>query len=528
MPTTIPAPEPMAAPDGRAGVRLCVIDLGSNSFHAIIVDALPDGTFSTVERQKEMVKLGEGGFRSHRLTEAAQERGIAALKAIRAMAEGHGVSEFVACATSAVREATNGGAFIERVKDETGIYVRTITGETEAELIYQAVRQEVDLTEPTLLVDIGGGSTEFIVADRDGAHFLTSLKLGAARLTEEFVTTDPVVGAEFKALRAHVRGALGPVFRAAHDRGVRRVVGSSGTLQSIAAATAAAYGEPDRIFDYVFDVANVRRITKGIMTADRAQRLATPGVQEKRVDQIVAGAVLTDVVLKDLAVQRFEVSPVALREGIVIDFIRRNYQWLRRLAPFHSVRRRSVYDLAMRLGWDEGHVRQVTRLALRLFDATRPLHGRGEWARELLEYASVLRDVGYAISRRSHHKHSYYVISHADLKGFTPEEIALVANVARYHRAGLPSGRHAAYARLSEEHQRLVNELAALLRLANGLDRSHFQNVIHLDPDLADDRLTLRLQTKADPQLDVWAAERGAALFRRTFDRPVAVVAEAG
>ena len=504
-------------------VRLCVIDIGSNSFHAIVFDAFPDGTFETVDTRKEMVRLGEGGFRSHRLTEAAQARGVEALRAIKDMADGYGVADTVACATSAVREASNGGAFIERVRAETGLYIRTITGETEAELIYKAVRQAVDLAEPALLVDIGGGSTEFITADRDGARCAVSLKLGAARLTEEFVTTDPVSATEFQALRAHIRAALGPVFRAAHDAGVKRVVGSSGTLRNIAELTAAAGGEAGEIFGYVFEATAVRRVTKLLMTSSRAQRLAMPGIQEKRADQIVAGAILIDVVLKDLGIRRFEVSPDALREGIVIDFVGRNYKWIRRLAPFQSVRRRSVYDLAIRLRWDEAHARHVARLALELFDATEPLHGRGAAARELLEYAAVLRDVGYAVSRRSHHKHSLYVIKHADLKGFTPDETALVANVARYHRAGLPTERHADYARLSGADRRLVDELASLLRLANGLDRSHFQNVIHLEAALTDDALRLDVQTKSDPQLDLWAARRGAGLFRRTFELPVAV-----
>ncbi len=509
-------------------IRLCVIDIGSNSFHAIVFDAFPDGTFAIVDTLKEMVQLGEGGFTTHQLTEEAQERGLAALARIREMADGYGVADYVACATSAVREAENGGEFIERVRDETGLYIRTISGETEADLIYKAVRHAVDISEPSLLVDIGGGSTEFIIADRAGSHFTTSLKLGAARMTEQFVTTDPVAEAEFRALRAHIRKELGPVFRAAHERGVRRVVGSSGTLQNLAALASSASGEAGQIFDYVFDAVNIRRATKLVMQSDRARRLTMPGLLEKRVDQIVAGATLIDVVLKDLGIKRFEVSPDALREGIVIDFVERNYKWIRRLAPFRSVRRRSVYDLAIRLRWDEAHARHVARLALRLFDVTAPLHGRGEHERELLEYAAILRDVGYAVSRRSHHKHSLYVIKNADLKGFTPEEVAVIANVARYHRAGLPSTRHADYARLSDEQQRLVDELAALLRLANGLDRSHFQNVIHLDVHVEEDRLRLVIQTKADPQLDVWAAGRGAGLFRRTFGRPVRVEVEEG
>lgn len=509
-----------------AALRLCVIDLGTNSFHAVVVDARPDGTFEAVERVREMVKLGEGGFVAHRLTEEAQARGLAALQRIHAWAKGLGATEFVASATSAIREARNGGEYLERIREATGLYVRTITGEAEARLIYRAVAQVVDLSEPTLLVDIGGGSAEFIVADRDGPHFFASLKLGAARMTEQFITSDPVSASEFRALRAHFRKELGPVFRAAHEHGVRRVVGSSGTLENIALANAAAHAEPGRIFGYAFEALNVRRITKMLMTSERAQRLGVPGIEAKRVDQVVAGAMLIDVVLKDLGIRRFEVSPAALREGLVIDFIERNYKWLRRLAPFRSVRRRSVYDLAMRLRWDEAHVRHVARLALQLFDATAELHGRSEAEREWLEYAAVLRDVGYAISRHSHHKHSLYIIKHADLRGFRPDEVLLIANVARYHRAGLPSPRHSDFARLGAEQQRLVSELAALLRIANGLDRSHSQGVVQLEANLRPERLRLRVRTKADPQLDVWAARRGSRLFRRTFGLPVEVTAE--
>jgi exopolyphosphatase / guanosine-5'-triphosphate,3'-diphosphate pyrophosphatase len=527
---TLAPPRPLAEappPGGDGGsVRLCVIDLGTNSFHAIVVEAFPDGTFETVEKRKEMVKLGEGGMVSLRLTERAQARGLQALADIRAWAEGLGVSEFVARATSAVRESENGGAFIERVRAETALHVRVITGEEEARLIYEAVRQAVDVSEPTLFVDIGGGSTECIVADRDGAHFLASLKLGAARLTEQFVTTDPVSREEFRILRDHIRQELQPVLAAARAHGVERVVGSSGTIEAIATASAASYGEPDRIHDYVFGVPGLRRVTKTLMTADRHQRLATPGIGAKRVDQVPAGAALLDVILKDLAIKRFEVSPAALREGIVIDYLARNYQWLRRLAPYGSVRRRSVYALAMRLGWDEGHVRQGARLALRLFDAARPLHDLGEAERELLEYAAVLRDVGYAISRRGHHRHSYYVIRNADLRGFSPAEVAVVAHVARLHRAGRPSGRHPDFAKQPEARQRTIVQLAALLRLANGLDRSHFQNVVHLDAGLDGGSFVVTVQTKSDPQLDLWAARRGADLFEEAFGVPVEVRAE--
>ncbi len=522
-----------AAPDGDVldgdALRLCVVDIGSNSFHAVVVDAFPDGTFAIRDRLKEIVKLGERGFNEHRLTDEAMGRGIAALRQIRALGDGWGASAYLACATSAVREASNGGAFLARARRETGLDIQLITGETEARLTYLAVRHAVDLTEPSLLVDIGGGSTEFTVADADGPHLLCSLPLGAQRLTERFITTDPVGRDEFRALRDHVRASLGRVFAAARARGVRRVVGSSGTLESLAGVAAASYGDAEaRVFEQTFDAGQMREVTKRVMRSARDERLATPGIGERRADQIVAGAILLDVVLKDLGVERFVVSPEALREGIVLDYLARERKWIRRLAPFRSRRREAVYALAMRLRFDRAHAEHVARLALRLFDATRPLHGRGDDARELLEFAALLHDVGYAISRRNHHLHALYVIREAELPGFAPAEQAVLANVARYHRSGLPRPTHVAFQRLAPEQRRLVLELAALLRLANGLDRSHLRAVARLDAELTDTALRLTIRPATDPALDVWAARLGSDLFEAVLGRTVEIAVREG
>jgi exopolyphosphatase/guanosine-5'-triphosphate,3'-diphosphate pyrophosphatase len=181
----------------------------------------------------------------------------------------------------------------------------------------------------------------------------------------------------------------------------------------------------------------------------------------------------------------------------------------------------------MRLRYDQAHAEHVKTLALQLFDAAEQLHGRGEDARELLEYAAVLHDVGYAISRRNHHKHALYIIQEADLPGFTPDEKAVVANVARYHRAGTPKPTHAEFQRLDAGDRRLVLELASFLRLANGLDRSHFRNVARLDARLEEGEdgpaFALTLRTHADPALDVWAARQGGELFEGVFGVPVEI-----
>ncbi|SHK13488.1 Ppx/GppA phosphatase family protein [Rhodothermus profundi] len=511
----------------RSPVRMCVIDLGTNSFHAVIVDALP-GTFRVVDRFKEMVRLGEEGLQGQCLSEEAMQRAVRALRRIRLLAEGWGATEFLACATSAIREAENGGELLQRIRNEVGLHVRVIDGLQEARLIYKGVRRAVSMPTPTLIMDVGGGSVEFIVGTSQQPLHLFSLKLGAARMTRRFIHHDPATREELRALRAFYRKQLQPVFEAARAYGVREVVGSSGAMENLASVCARKRGQAMRsIYEQAFPAEDFRRVARQIVRLARAQRRRLRGIDPKRVDQIVAAAALIDVVLKELAVERVRVSPHALREGLVVDFVERNAPLLARLTAFSDVRRRSIYEMGWRFDWEYRHAQQVAALALQLFDATQTLHGLGATDRELLEYAALLHDIGYHISHHSHHKHGLYLIKHADLRGFTSEEIAVLANVVRYHRGSLPKPTHADFVALSEEDQARVCKLAALLRLAEGLDRSHNQNVRALHVRVEPDRLVLHLETRGDPELEVWGVRRSADLFTQIFGRAVVVTATA-
>jgi len=517
-------PEVQEAASTSAPARVCVIDLGTNSFHAVIVDAHPNGTFRVVDRMKEMVRLGQRGLLSGVLPEAAMERGMKALQRIHILASGWGVQEYLAFATSAIREARNGGAFIERVREEIGIRIRAISGSQEARLIYEGVRRAVDMPVPTLIVDIGGGSVEFIVSTREGVPFATSLKLGAARMTEQFVTTDPLSPDEQAALRAHYRQELEPVIAAARAHDVEMIVGSSGTAKSLARVCINRHGDASRsVFQQDVDAEPFRQTMTRIIGAGKEARGRMSGIGPKRVDQIGAGAVLMDTLLEDLPVERLRISSHALREGMVVYFIEENYKRLRRLAPFADVRRRSVYEIAFRFKWEEVHCEHVAGLALTLYDAIRPLLNGPRVDRELLEYAALLHDVGYHINHSEHHIHSRYLIENADVRGFQPEEVAIMANVARYHRNEHPNTKDPTYQRLTAAQQRRVCELASILRIAEGLDRSHFQNVVALQTRLDDEQLAVIIETQGDPQLEQWGGMKDRGLFEKTFGRELRV-----
>jgi exopolyphosphatase/guanosine-5'-triphosphate,3'-diphosphate pyrophosphatase len=508
-----------------APVRVCVIDAGTNSFHAIIVDVHPNGSYQVVDRLKEMVRLGAEGLDAHRLPSAAVERGLAALERIKLLADGWGTREYLSYATSAIREAQNGGVLLRRAREELGLRVRPISGEQEAELIFRGVSRTEDFAEPSLLVDIGGGSVEFIVVADDAIVYRSSLKLGAARMTEQFVTTDPLSEDEQARLRAHCKGEVAPVVAAAREHEVTTLVGASGTMKSLVRTTQAHAGKGTAgPFQRNFPVAQVRTALRWVMQASAAEREAHPAIEPRRVDQIGAGAVLVDTLCAGLpALQSVRVSRNALREGMVAHFIDTNDARLQQMTSFRDPRRRSVHEIAYRFHWEETHAQHVAATATCLFDLCRPLYDGPSTDAELLEYAALLHDVGYLVEHDAHHKHSHYLIEHADLQGFQAHEVSLMALVAGYHRGAPPAPSDEAFAARPPAQQRRVRQMAGLLRVAEGLDRGHFQNVVALRARLTEAALHLFLATKDDPQLEVWAAGADGGLFESAFGRDLHV-----
>jgi exopolyphosphatase/guanosine-5'-triphosphate,3'-diphosphate pyrophosphatase len=381
------------------------------------------------------------------------------------------------------------------------------------------------MTVPTLLVDIGGGSVEFIVSAGGENVFDTSLKLGAARMTERFVTSDPLSDEDEESMRAHFREVLTPVIQACRAYDVTTVVGSSGTMKSLARVAAEQKSNGARtVFQQIFSVPTIREVLEWVIASTADERVAHPAIDPKRVDQIGAGAVLLDTIFDQVPeIRQLKVSPNALREGMVVHFMDTNYTRLRRIAPFRDPRRRSVHEIAYRFQWEERHAQHVAATATVLFDLCRPLYDGPASDAELLEYAALLHDVGYLVSHDTHAQHSRYLIKNADLQGFQPEEIDIISLVARYHRGGPPKPSHAHYGACSQPVQRRIRQLASLLRIAEGLDRSHFQNVVALRARLTGEALTLSLATKGDPQLEVWSGQEEGHLFEEEFGRELRI-----
>lgn len=507
-------------------MRLAAIDIGTNSVHMIVVRVRSDLSFEVIDREKEMVRLGAGGLDGKKLTREAMTSALQALSKFERLAKSHQVDEILAAATSATREAENGGAFLAAIEQTTGIRPRIITGTEEARLIHMAAVYGVDTPNTTVVIDIGGGSVEITRGAGADVQFARSFKLGVIRLTERFVSSDPLSGRDERKLVKHITAEVDQYLRRIVEAGFDRVIGTSGTILSLGTvATAVDRGSvPPETRNLRVPAKSIRRLRKLVGALDLEQRLHLPGLDPRRADLAVAGAVLLDTLLRRLGAGDVTLCDLALREGLVLDYVRGHRKDIARVDRYPDVRRRSTIELAERCNWEAEHARQVAQLALALFDHTVAIHGLGHREREWLEFASLLHDIGNHISYEKHHRHSYYLIKHGDLRGFEPEEIEVIALVTRYHRRAQPARAHLGMIDLPKRLQRVVRVLSAFLRLAETLDRSRNGVVRRLDVKERAGNLRISLYAAGDAELEVWAANRQMPVLERALKRPAKLV----
>jgi exopolyphosphatase/guanosine-5'-triphosphate,3'-diphosphate pyrophosphatase len=300
------------------------------------------------------------------------------------------------------------------------------------------------------------------------------------------------------------------------------VIGTSGTILSLGALASSDGGAPaEDLRNRRVSAKALHKLRKKLTTLSLEERLAVPGLDPRRADLSVAGSVLLDTIVRRLGADEFTLCDLALREGLVLDYIHRNSARIRKVERYPDVRRRSVIELGERCRYWSEHAQQVARLALAIFDQTRSVHGLGDRERDWLEYGALLHDVGVHISYERHHRHSYYLIKNGDLRGFEPEEIEIIALVARYHRQATPKKSHDGYGDLRGSTRRAVKALAAMLRLAEGLDRSHSQALAGLDLYPRGDDYLARLRTTGDSELELWAAHRHVAPLEAVLGKPI-------
>ncbi len=498
--------------------RLAAIDIGTNSLRLVVAEPRLHGAFLVVGRDREAVRLGTGRTDMKYLGRAAMERAIRTLERFKLTAQLHN-AEIRAVATSAVREAINREEFLRRVRERLGIDIEVISGFEEARLIYLGVLQALPVyAKRTLVVDVGGGSTELILGRRGNAEYVNSLKIGAIRLSQAFFPDGIVRRKKVEACREFLAGALYPVRRELREAHPEAVVGTSGTFQNICGMLLASKGKeiPFLMNNIPVARAELEEIVEELLRRRTPEeRARIPGLDPARADIIVAGALILEQIYRQARIDRIVYSGYALREGVLFDALRKPAG----SRALSDIRRRSVMHLLSLYGVDRGHAHQVRGLATMLFDQTAPLHGLGGEHREFLEAAALLHDAGYHISHAQHHRHTYYLIRNAEALGFTDREIDIIANTARYHRKSHPKPKHENFAHLGAEDRETVRKLAAILRIADGLDRTYKNVVARVECRRRGRACALHVHAhpRRDPALELWGAERRKELFEEVF-----------
>ncbi len=483
---------------------LAAIDVGTNAVRLELARAEGDGSLETIHQERDPIRPGEGVFSTGSIPDEVADRLVLTLRRYALLCRRY-KAQVRAVATAALRDAANREEIVRRARTEAGLELEVVSGLEEARLICLGVLHRKPKDARSLLIDIGGGSTEVISAQGETPLELWSLPLGAVRLTELFGTGGAVNPAKARLLRGHCAEVLRRHLPKRPARAPKVALGSSGTINAL--------------IGYVAEEgtghATLRQLTRAVdalalMPAAQRRKHFDP----RRAEIIVAGAVILEQVAKHLGCESVSGVNRGLRDGILVDLLHRlDADW----------KNPSLTEAALALGrkfhFDEAHCTHVAGLALELFDDLEPLHELPSSARAFLEVAALLHDVGNAVSHDRHHKHTYYLIHHADIAGLSDGERELVALVARYHRRSPPDPSHAGMAGLGAVEARAVRRLATILRLANALDRSHMQTVRRVKARRGREAVTLLLRARGPVDLEQWSVEREAENFRRVFGK---------
>jgi exopolyphosphatase/guanosine-5'-triphosphate,3'-diphosphate pyrophosphatase len=516
----------MTTPITPVQPRLAAIDVGTNTIRLTVAEVQGDDTYRILDEEREMVRLGEKLDRTGRLSDAAMERALAAIGKMKAIADGFKITQLRAIATSAVREAANGRSFIREVSRQHKVRIEVISGEEEAQLAFRTASRHFDFQgRTTAVVDIGGGSLEVILSAGTAIDHVYSLPLGAVRITERLLRSDPLKPKHWREMKVEIDRSIRSVIRQPHHR-AEIMIGSGGTFTALAHMSKfQREGRHGSVQGYVLTPAEIIHLLRRLRATPLEGRRDIPGLSADRADIIVAGAAVVSRLVRGLGTQQIMVNERGIRDGLLLRMIselpgRSSSSAL----PEPGNRIEWARNFARKAHSNERHCEHVANLALQLFDGIRSRFELPASGRELLQAAAILHDIGYLISHAKHHKHAYHLIMHGDLPGFSPHEVELIANIVRYHRKAFPKKRHDNLAYLDTPDRRLIGKLSGILRIADGLDRTHAQSVTGIKVRALQGRLRLSVEAKAFPQIEMADAARKSDLFRKALGTDVELV----
>jgi len=499
-------------------LRVACVDMGSNAIRFVAAEFMSQPEYEVLASERRPVRLGHSVFLSGVLDAQAMDQAVAALVDFKSQMDELEIEHHRAVATSAVREAKNGDEFVKRIRKEAGLKLEVISGSEEARLVHTAVATVMPLgSRKWLLVDLGGGSVEVSLVDQHGAYWSESHTMGSVRLLEELTEAGADPG-RFRRLLAEYISVL-KVPAIADGQSVAGYIATGGNIEELAKLA----GFPDEVGVTRLPVETLGSVIEQLARLSYRQRVEDLGLRDDRADVILPAAMVYERLADLCGANEILVPHVGIKEGVLSDQVNR----LVSRQDHEDRREREVLASAGTVGrkylFDEAHGRHVAMLAISLFDQMKSLHGLSDEDRKILQAAGLLHDIGQFVSFKGHHKHSLYLISNTELPTFNQREMRMVANIARYHRKAYPSEHHHDFMALSEEERERVTKLAAILRVADSLDREHLQRVTGVTAKVTDDEVLLWLDGTAGILLEGWTLKQKGNLFSKIFGRRISL-----
>jgi exopolyphosphatase/guanosine-5'-triphosphate,3'-diphosphate pyrophosphatase len=515
-------PAPALAAEAPVPVPVAVVDMGASAIRLVVAEVAPGQPVRILEEASRGVLLGKDTFTHNRLTSATVEATLKTLESFRRIMDTYGVKRYRAVATSAVREAQNADAFLDRVKLRTGLDVEVIDGTEENRLTYMAVRDRLRdhpalVSDATVLVEVGGGSADISFLRRGEPIHSGTYPLGAIRMRQSLLSWHGSLEQSMRLLRRHIHNVVDDIRREMPLGEARHFLALG---EDVRFAAEQVLGESATSGLPVIPREPFVAFCDQIGSFDTEQLVEQYHLSQSDAETLVPALLAYRELLLESGAPEITVPEASLRAGLLLDLA-------------HSEDRQSIQDfsrqvlasaeaLGEKYRWDAPHCKKVAQLTLRLFDDLRKEHGMGDRDRVLLEVAALLHDIGNYVSLRAHHKHSWYLLSVSEIFGLTQDDMAVVANVARYHRRALPQKSHLPYMALDRESRVKANKLAAILRVANALDADHLQKIQDVRLINEDGEWVLEVEGAGDLTMERLAAQARSDLITEVFGRRLA------
>ena len=499
------------------------IDIGSNSCRLKIARVVQH-KLRVLHEDREVTRLGASVFETGLVSPESMSAALRALKRFYRAVQSHGADKVRAVATAAMRDARNSRAFLAWVKDETGWEVETISGLEEGRLIYRGVMaNETGIAGRCILVDVGGGSCEISLSENRRIRETVSLHLGAVRLTEEFLHTDPPAKEEIARMKQFISHELRRAERRISGDGVRTVIATSGTAAALSEASRAGKkvrsGQP-----YIAPAGDVHRLADKLTKQKNAARMAVPGIGPRRSEIIVAGAHVYAELLERFKLPGFRYSDMGLRDGILAQMLAEEDPRASAHVQFERDRWEAVLETCRRYGVDPKYAEPVRQHAAQLFRDLQTVHQLPPEYLTWLEAAAMLRDIGKFMNYQGHHRHAQYIIANSELFGFTPQQRAVTSAIARYLGKSRPEPEGRTMRQVPPDEHEHVRRAVVLLRLATGLNQDRASDVLKVKVRSYPRRILLEVYPgRTGAELELWSLRKEAAYFREVFRRELFV-----